>query len=458
MQHGERNASLAVDAVTPSQAWDVSLRSSPGSVRCLGAMAAPSEKGAETASVREAVRLTNQELATSGTPWRLEVRGERLGLRGPLPPRSETGQGTPTIQRLSLGLVASEAILPEALTQLRRVRDQLEAGTFRWSEWQRRAPRGSALSTPPPTAEVAAAPASSLNTPVESAGALDAALASFQRAFHHDPRRRRSPAGTRSTWRSAYRPYVRRVLAMGGHPQRELDSDLLVAVLESYPVASRSRQQCALVLGALARHQGLTLPADWRELGRGYGLHAARFRPLPSDSQILREVQRIPNPRWRLVYGLMATYGLRNHEVFFCDFSALAPGGDRVLRVLPTSKTGEHQVWPFQPEWVDHFDLDQLGEDPRALPALNTDLRHTSLRSVGQRVSEQFRRYQLPLTPYDLRHAWAVRTIHIGLPDTVASRMMGHSVAIHTRTYHHWITRRDQQRAVDAALARRDGG
>ena len=53
-----------------------------------------------------------------------------------------------------------------------------------------------------------------------------------------------------------------------------------------------------------------------------------------------------------------------------------------------------------------------------------------------------------------VRHAWAVRTIHVGLPDTVAARMMGHSVTIHTRTYHHWITRRDQQQAVDAALAR----
>jgi integrase len=86
---------------------------------------------------------------------------------------------------------------------------------------------------------------------------------------------------------------------------------------------------------------------------------------------------------------------------------------------------------------------------------VTTDLRVTSLRTVGQRVSEQFRRYDLPLTPYDLRHAWAVRTIHIGLPDTVAARMMGHSVGIHNRTYHHWITRRDQQQAVDAALARR---
>jgi integrase len=186
-------------------------------------------------------------------------------------------------------------------------------------------------------------------------------------------------------------------------------------------------------------------------------LHLTRFRPLPTDSQILELVLQIPNFRWRLAYGLMATYGLRNHEVFFCDRSALAPGADRVLRVLPTSKTGEHQVWPFQPEWIDHFELERLGRDPNALPIVNLDLRRTTLQQVGRRVAEQFRRYGLPITPYDLRHAWAVRTIHIGLPDTVAARMMGHSVAIHTRTYHHWITRRDQQQAVDAALARRAG-
>jgi integrase len=141
----------------------------------------------------------------------------------------------------------------------------------------------------------------------------------------------------------------------------------------------------------------------------------------------------------------MATYGLRNHEVFFADLSALAPGGDRVIRVLPTSKTGEHQVWPFQPEWVGRFELERLGCDPGLLPPVRTDLRRTTLQQTGRRVAEQFRRYDLPIT------------IHIGLPDTVAARMMGHSVAIHTRTYHHWITRRDQQQAVDAALARARG-
>jgi len=88
------------------------------------------------------------------------------------------------------------------------------------------------------------------------------------------------------------------------------------------------------------------------------------------------------------------------------------------------------------------------------LPPLNTDLNRTTLQRVGQQVSSQFRRYGLPFAPYDLRHAWAVRTIHFGLPDAVAARMMGHSIAIHTQTYHRWLTRRDQQQAVEAVLSR----
>ena len=220
-----------------------------------------------------------------------------------------------------------------------------------------------------------------------------------------------------------------------------MTSDLLMKALHSYPDGSRSRQQCSTALASLAKHLNIDLPDDWRAEAAGYGLHRARFRQLPSDSLILESLLRIPNPRWRLAYGLMATYGLRNHEVFFCDLSALGSGGDRVIRVLPTTKTGEHQVWPFHPEWVERFDLTRLGNASDALPSISTDLRRTTLQQVGRRVSEQFRRYELPLTPYDLRHAWAVRTIHIGLPDTVSApgctpwQSTTHLSAYHR---HHW--------------------
>jgi hypothetical protein len=354
------------------------------------------------------------------------------------------------VQRLSLGVPATAAGLEQARQRQLQVLRQLEQGSFRWPA-ARRAPAAgpAALDPAPQDPGVSAA----------GRGDLAALLESFEQAFFLDPQRRRNPAGSRSTWSAAYRPYLRRLLRLAGsgansRAGEEPWSRLWEGVLESYEPGSSSRQQCGIALAALARHGGVPLPPDWAARAGGYGLHAARFRQLPSDAQILQLPELIPNPAWRLAYGLMATYGLRNHEVFFCDLASLAPGGDRVIRVLPSSKTGEHQVWPFQPGWVDRFGLERLGESPELLPAVRTDLRHTTLQQVGRRVAEQFRRYRLPITPYDLRHAWAVRTIHIGLPDTVAARMMGHSVAIHTRTYHHWITRRDQQQAVDAALAR----
>jgi GNAT superfamily N-acetyltransferase len=381
------------------------------------------------------IRRHNAVLASSGVALRLERRGERLGLRGPLPCRR--GGSSHPVQRLSLGLPADSAGLDQARLQLKRVLQQLQQQRFCWTAW-------------------GAAPALGAGGAAGSAQGRAVALAveAFEQAFARDPRRRRNPAGSRTTWTSAYLPYLRRLQAVAESQGQGLGVALLEAVLESYPLASRARQQCGTALAALAKGEGLVLPTDWGERAGGYGLHAAQFRQLPSDLQILQAIERIPNPGWRLAYGLMATYGLRNHEVFFTDLSALAPGGDRVIRVLPTSKTGEHQVWPFQPDWVERFGLPRLGEGQELLPPVCTDLRRTTLQQVGRRVAEQFRRYDLPLTPYDLRHAWAVRTIHIGLPDTVAARMMGHSVAIHTRTYHHWITRRDQQQAVDAALSR----
>ena len=385
-----------------------------------------------------AIREHKALLAASGVALRLERRGQRLGLRGPLPCRR--GSARHPVQRLSLGLTADGAGLEQARLSLRRVVQQLQQQTFDWQQWG------------VPTAD--AKPERSAERLDQPDRPLEPVLERFEQQFFADPRRRRNPAGCRTTWTAAYQPYLRRLRRLAEAQELGLSSELLEQVLESYPLASRGRQQCGTALAALARAEGLALPADWGERAGGYGLHAAQFRQLPSDRQILEWIERIPNPGWRLAYGLMATYGLRNHEVFFSDLSALAPGGDRVIRVLPTSKTGEHQVWPFQPEWVERFELQQLGESRDLLPPVRTDLRRTTLQQVGRRVAEQFRRYDLPLTPYDLRHAWAVRTIHIGLPDTVAARMMGHSVAIHTRTYHHWITRRDQQQAVDAALAR----
>ena len=275
-----------------------------------------------------------------------------------------------------------------------------------------------------------------------------------KKLFFSDTSKSKSAAGMISTWQSAYKPYMNRLIRMSNKSGLKLGEGLLLEILLTYKENSRSRQQCGIALSALARHLNLELPENWKRLQSGYGINESNFRELPSDEEIINSFKLIPNPKWRFVFGLMATYGLRNHEVFFSDLSCLKKDGDKILRVFPNTKTGEHQVWPFHPEWVSLFQLDNVIDTSNLLPNIKTDLQDTTLQHIGRRVSEQFRRYKISFTPYDLRHAWAVRTILIGLPNTVAAKMMGHSVSIHTKTYHHWITRRDQQIAVDSALSR----
>ena len=210
----------------------------------------------------------------------------------------------------------------------------------------------------------------------------------------------------------------------------------------------------------------MELPTDLKSFWGNYGNSQTQLRDLPTDEQIVKVYDSLKNPRWRYVYGMMATYGLRNHEVFFCespwermcqrtsaDASVRASDHTSSAEIIvhQTTKTGRHEVWPFYPEWVERFDLIN-GE----LPKINTDLNTTTLQRVGQQVTTQFRRYGIPFSPYDLRHAWAVRTILMGLPDAVAARMMGHSVQVHNRTYHRWMTHRDQQIAVQAALSKNE--
>ena len=282
--------------------------------------------------LKSALNTANSQLAAQGSRLRIEQRGRRLNLRGPLPLRGDPGRSG--LQRISLGLMADPTGISQALSTASLVQLQLEQRSFDWTLWS--------------------APDAPSKAKGRSIG-IKAALESFETAFFTDPRRRRSPASSRTTWTSAYLPYLRRLAHQNG--DQPLEPALLMQTLTSYEDGSRSRQQCATALAALARHLELPLPDDWRQEAGGYGLHRARFRQLPTDPQILDAAGRIPNPQWRLAFALMATYGLRNHEVFFCDCASLAAGGDQVLRVLPTTKTGEHQSWPFHPDWVQRFGL-----------------------------------------------------------------------------------------------------
>jgi hypothetical protein len=388
-----------------------------------------------SSSIDARIEQVNQRLKAARFGLQIERRGEKLNLRGTLPPRPGSLKLKSYQQRLSLGLPATPAGLKQAEQEVKVIAAQLIQKTFDWRQYTNGPGWGR----------------------LDQMG-LAQQIEAFEQHFTTGLSRSSHSASVKTTWESAYAPYLRKLEAIAqDNPNLSL-IEAIYATVCSTEVNSRSRQVCCTALNAFAGFLNLELPEELKKFWGDYGTSRTQFRELPSDELIVATWEKIPNPAWRFVYGIMATYGLRNHEVFFCDYSALKQGDresvnpsvrEATIRVLPSTKTGEHEVWPFYPEWVDQFNLCEIN-----LPQIQIDLRNTTLQRIGQRVTAQFRRYGLPFSPYDLRHAWAVRTIHFGLPDTVAAKMMGHSVAVHTRTYHQWITRRDQQQAVEAALSR----
>ncbi|MDC3121680.1 site-specific integrase [Prochlorococcus sp. AH-716-J21] len=379
-------------------------------------------------NVIQEINNINAKFATQGSKLRIEKRGEKLNIRGSLP--SKKDKNNFQIQRISLGLKADISGLEEAKKKLQLINLQLELNQFDWINW------------------IVNPNKKEIKNDYEFTNKLN----QFEEFFFKESKSEYLSSTRKTTWRSSYKPYMKRVLNIYSESKSEDLEKIFQKTLESYKEGSRSRKQCATSLSVLAKFLEIKLPEDWKLNSKGYGLNKAGFRDLPTDDLIEKIWEKIPNKSWKFVFGLMATYGLRNHEVFFCDLSSLTIFGDKIIRVLPTTKTGEHQVWPFHPEWVEKFELSKLGENPELLPNIKKDLKITTLQKIGKKITDQFMRYSLQIKPYDLRHAWAVRTIFYDLPDTVAARMMGHSVSLHTQTYHHWITKRDQQQAVNNAL------
>ncbi len=373
----------------------------------------------------EPLTKVNLRLKAAQLGLKIERRGDKLNLRGTLPPRPNSSRLKASQQRIPLGIPAHKAGLKQIEKTAKVIAAQLIENTFSWQDYL--------------------GPVAGL----KRAGAdLSAQIDAFEAYFFQQRLEAAlaKPASVRTTWEKAYVPYLRKLQTIAiQHPSFSL-AEAIYATVQSTAPNSRSRQICCTALDAIAAFLNIPLPTDLKAFWGNYGNSKTQVRQLPTDEAILSAFCKIPNAQWQFVYGIMATYGLRNHEVFFSDYAMLANGDDEAaIEVLESTKTGQHDVWPFHLEWIDAFTLRDI-----RLPNVSTDLSKTTLQRVGQQVSKQFKRYEIPFSPYDLRHAWAVRTIGVGLPDTVSARMMGHSVAVHNRTYHRWITRRDQRAAVQA--------
>lgn len=347
------------------------------------------------------IKAANTRLKKSYCGVSIQRISSRLYIRGIFPPKPSSEIFEPHQQRLSITSANSEGV-KIAESAAKQISLDLDRGCFDWGDWLDR------------------------EKPPETFGEWIRSFKNFYFLAKGDT------LTTRDTWKTEY-VQVLQHLPLDKKPNIKS----LKAVAFATKANSRTRKRYCQSLKVFADYCGLEF--NTKLIQGNYSPSKRLPRKLPSEDDIIEEFGLISDPRWRWVYGMLATYGLRGHEVFFLDLSGMN-AGEFYIKVLK-GKTGHRIVYPFEAGWVDFFELND-GKPPE----INLS---RSNSAIGHTVTQFFRRHGLPFKPYDLRHAWAVRTLRYGLDISLAAQQMGHSLQVHTDIYHSWIAERVHKEAFE---------
>lgn len=326
----------------------------------------------------------------------VKARGKRLSLIATLPPKPNSTKRKPYQQRIALKLGATIAGFKRAKTKAIMLSDQLDRDKFSWGDW---------IDIPPDEPEV------------KTCGYW---LNKFKTHIWPD-----LPEDKEFHWKKRFLYFGFNKLPVDAPLTPEA---LILAALTKPENKKAARDKACARLQRLANFAGITVDLSYYKAG--YSASDIKPRDIPTDREIETFIDGIKDSAWKYVFALMATYGLRDHEAFLCNLESR----DSVLiaHIPDDTKTGTRTVYPYHKQWVERWSLAN-GHPPQLTTKAHQD--------YGQKTSEHWRnRLKRSGTPYDLRHAYAIRCHHAGVPIAIASQWMGHSSETHLRTYQRWIS------------------
>ena len=204
-----------------------------------------------------------------------------------------------------------------------------------------------------------------------------------------------------------------------------------------------------------------------------------RVRVIPTDGDLQHWLDRLePFHQW--VFGCIATYGLRPHELWHAE-GIDSQGWISIPGDMKT-KTGEHFAPAVPDAWVERYALRETWEHVHGQLNARWTVRFAEVSGVKIAVNnvavsnslyKEFQRKGLQklwapiadgegmdwVRPYDLRHAYAIRCATSvetaeAFDDDMAT-WMGHGVDVHRRIYLRWLS---SSRRKEALQRRRGQG
>ncbi|MEH1777054.1 integrase [Nostoc sp.] len=356
----------------------------------------------------------NKRLKVSKRGVSLRLRGDTLSLRATLPPRPNSQKTQAHQQDVALGMYANPAGLKAAEDKAIELAVDIvkwkSGQDFPWNNW--------------------------IEGKLTQGFTCEYWIETFKEEFLI--KRQQFSA---STWEKHYLLQFNRL-----PPKAELTGELLLKTLLSLPNNTWTRYHTASSYIRLALLAGIEV--DLRPYKGKYN-PTDTIKDLPTDEAIALIREQITSRRWQWVYGMLAAYGLRPHEIFFATIEPKPP----YKCYVSEGKTGARTVQPFYPEWAERWKL----WEPQLLVTQKTEYWELG-RQVRQSLYFRFKKIGVTLAPYDLRHAYAIRvSVVFELPVTTSAKLMGHSVMEHLKTYQRHIDEKTNSRAVERAIARFDG-
>lgn len=189
---------------------------------------------------------------------------------------------------------------------------------------------------------------------------------------------------------------------------------------------------------------------DFQGLSKGY---EPVPRILPSDNEIEEawykiQIEKLPeHPKfqgngesWGWIFAVIATYGLRPHEILAIDYEKSFKPPHYSLYIdehlTQGTKTGSRLVFPIPITWVNLFDI----TNPKISYIKKFQANYgDNIRKFADRLSERARCKNIGFQIYNLRHRYAIRGHEEGFKVDDLARWMGHTVMMHTQTYQKYL-------------------
>jgi hypothetical protein len=326
------------------------------------------------------------------TRLRLRIKGNRLYIRGTLPPKPQDGI-LPKQYDLSTGLNTTPDGLRIAFSRAQEIEARLALDKFNWQDY--------------------------LGDGILGTKPIKTWVAEFEANYWHT--HTRTP-NREIGYYNAYGRYLQQL------PQDEpLSEAVILPFILATPPNTAIRNQSYFVYSGLFKFAGIA--HNLKRYKTPYKPNITR--ELPSDDEVIDMVDAVPI-EWRWTFAILATYGLRTHEIRLLDCSKIKEP-PHIVYVNEDSKTGARAVYPVPPSWVERWELWNVNK-----PKITN---HQNANSIyGNKLAAKVRyvgesTFNSKFSSYYFRDAYAVRCSLLGVDAVIASKWMGHTLQIHWKSY-----------------------